>query len=246
MHDARKKPVDHSEQLAEKYLLSLGRGPVVFEPDGNVTPDFSLNDNIGIEVRQLNQNFQQSDGSMKGLEEVANPLTQRMEALLLTLGESVNGESWYVHMEFCRPLGDQKRIRAKIKSTLLDFKRSPTRSQHCVNITPNFALELVRAPTHHGSFFLLGNVGDGDLGGWGSHEKVKNRRFCISEKEKKVQARRAKYSHWWLVLVDHIDFGREPDDRELFRREVLLDIHHSFHRIVILDPTERRRSFEVY
>lgn len=238
--------MDDSERLAEKYLVELGRGPVVFEPDGNVTPDFSLNDNIGIEVRRLNQNFQQADGSTKGFDKVVRPLEESMEELLLSFGESVNGESWYVHMEFCRPLGALKVLRKKIKTRLLEFKERAMRLPSIHNIAPEFSLELVRAPTHHGSFFLLGNVGDGDLGGWGSHEKVKNLRFCICEKEKKVQARRAKYSHWWLVLVDHIDFGKQPDDPELFRREVLLDIHHTFDRIVILDPTERRPSFEVF
>ena len=115
--------MNDSEQLAEKYLVELECGLVVFEPDGNVPPDFSLNNYIGIEVRRLNRNFQHSDGSTEGFENVVISLDKRMEALLLSLGESVNGESWYVHMEFCRPLGDLKVLRAKINARLLEFKQ---------------------------------------------------------------------------------------------------------------------------
>ncbi|MDO9271654.1 MAG: hypothetical protein Q7T94_01375 [Rugosibacter sp.] len=66
--------MDDSERLAEKYLLALNCGEVVFEPDGNIPPDFSVDARIGVEVRRLNQNYEKSDGSIEGLEELAIPL----------------------------------------------------------------------------------------------------------------------------------------------------------------------------
>lgn len=57
--------MDESECLAEQYLLSLERGSVVYEPDGEKIPDFALAGTIGVEVRRLNQNYRYLDGSIK-------------------------------------------------------------------------------------------------------------------------------------------------------------------------------------
>jgi hypothetical protein len=38
--------MDATEALAARYLESLGLGPVVYEPDGNVPPDFLLGDRV--------------------------------------------------------------------------------------------------------------------------------------------------------------------------------------------------------
>jgi hypothetical protein len=45
------------ERIAENYLTSLGFENVVFEPDGNIPPDFFVDDRIAVEVRRLNQHF---------------------------------------------------------------------------------------------------------------------------------------------------------------------------------------------
>ena len=65
--------LDDSESLVEQYLIGLDRGVVVFEPDGNIPPDFSLAGTIGVEVRRLNQNYEQPDGSVENLEKSGRP-----------------------------------------------------------------------------------------------------------------------------------------------------------------------------
>lgn len=42
------------EKIANKYLEQQGLGSPVFEPDGNISPDFTLSRQIAIEVRRLN------------------------------------------------------------------------------------------------------------------------------------------------------------------------------------------------
>ena len=42
------------EKTAEKYLSALSLGPVTYEPDGNVPPDFKVGKSLGVEVRRLN------------------------------------------------------------------------------------------------------------------------------------------------------------------------------------------------
>ena len=77
--------MDSSENIVFTYLSHQGFTDVVYEPDGNVPPDFLLDGRIAVEVRRLNQNEQMASGS-HGLEEVAKPLWARMNRLVGSLG----------------------------------------------------------------------------------------------------------------------------------------------------------------
>lgn len=182
-----------SERLANQYLLALERGSVIFEPDGNTPPDFSLAGTIGVEVRRLNQNFEYSDGSMEGLEQLAIPLWRYLEKALPSIGPSIDGESWFVGIDFRRPIDPRKLLWAKIKKELIAFMTPNDRKQCTISITDNFKLDLIRASKDCDSFFLLGASSDDDEGGWIMGEVEKNLRFCIEEKEKKIAPYRQKY-----------------------------------------------------
>ncbi len=80
--------MDNSERLVEHYLRSLGYLDIVYEPDGNVPPDFLVNRHIAVEVRRLNQNVRSVTGDLEGIEEVFVPLWQAMKRYLPTLGPS--------------------------------------------------------------------------------------------------------------------------------------------------------------
>jgi hypothetical protein len=237
--------MDESERLAEQFLLGLGVGAVVFEPDGNVPPDFAVGRNIGVEVRRLNQNYVWSDGSTEGLETLAIPLWQRLKRLLLSLGPSVGGESWFVGMDFRRPIGPWRPLEAKIKKALFAFMQSSTRTRTSIQVLPNFELDLICASKDHGTFFLLGASSDDDSGGWVMGEVERNLRICITEKERKIAPYRSQYTEWWLVLIDHIDFSMDLDDREVFRAEVMPGVPHSFDKIILIDPRDYQSAFEV-
>ena len=237
--------MDESEQLVEKYLLALGRGSVVFEPDGNIPPDFSLEGSIGIEVRRLNQNYERPDGSTEGLEELDIPLWQRLQRILPMLGPSIDGESWFVDIDFRRPVGQWKPLQTEIKQALLSFMRSTSRTTTTIKITQNLKLDLHPAGKDQGSFFLLFASSDDDSGGWVMAEVEKNLRLCLSVKEQKIAPYRDKYPEWWLVLPDHINYGMGLEDREVFRAEVMPSIQHAFDKIILIDPRDHSRVFEV-
>jgi len=65
------------ESRAEAYLHSLNLGYVVFEPRGNVTPDFLVDGRIAVEVRRLNQSYVHQ-GELRGIEEDSIPLSSRL------------------------------------------------------------------------------------------------------------------------------------------------------------------------
>ncbi len=237
--------MDDSERLVERYLNDLGLGLVVYEPDGNVPPDFSLAGSIGVEVRRLNQSHQRPDGSTEGLEELAIPLWQRLKKLLPSISPSIEGESWFVWMDFRRPIGQWKSLQMKIQRELFAFMSQANRTQCTIAIADNFQIDLLRASKDHGSFFLLGASSDDDSGGWVLAEVEQNLRRCIAEKELKIAPYRSRYKEWWLVLPDYIDYGMDPEDRETFKAEFAPNLRHAFDKIVLLDPRNHHRAFEI-
>jgi len=237
--------MDATEQLAGKYLRGLALGAVVYEPDGNVPPDFSIGNRIGVEVRRLNQSYTDSSGKARGLEEVTIPLWQRMKKILKSIGPSVDGECWYVGVDYGRPFPDWKQLEPRIRQELGAFMRQPVRSRIAIQIAPNFEIDLLKAGIDHGSFFVLGASSDNNSGGWVMAEVEKNLRLCIAEKEKKIAPYRQRYDEWWLVLADHIDCSMDKEDRVVFRTQVMPTIPHDFARIVFLDPRDNGRAFEV-
>jgi hypothetical protein len=237
--------MDDSERLADQYLRSLSLGDVIYEPDGNVPPDFCVGGKIAVEVRRLNQNYEFSDGSSQGLEELAIPLWKRFKNYLPTLGPSLNGECWYVCLDFRRPLEDWKTLRPLVESQLRTFMALPVRARTTVPISPNLSFDLFPSGKDHGSFYLLGASSDDDSGGFVMGEVERNLRLCIAEKERKIKPYRSKYLEWWLVLADYIDYSMDPEDRLIFRSEVMPRIPHRFTKIVLIDPRDYRRVVEV-
>lgn len=126
--------MDASECLAGKYLRSLNKGAAVYEPQRNVPPDFCLSGQIGVEVRRLNQNFEYTDGSHEGLENLFFPTMSRFKRLLGDFG-SLDGESWYVGIIFHRPLESWTILRPLVEIGLREFMGQPIRAPKAIEIT---------------------------------------------------------------------------------------------------------------
>ena len=234
-----------AELIAEKYLQHIGHEVVEFEPDGNVTPDFLVNKRVAVEVRRLNQNYEDTSGYTRGLEETAIPLVQKFERLLKSLGPSTDGETWFAAIDFSRPVEPWSTLRSKLQVVLNDFRLDPSRKQRVVQVSESVELDLIRASKDHGYTFIRGGYSDGDSGGWVMSEVERNLRICIADKEKKITPHRHKYPEWWLLLVDHIDYGMEEEDRILFKESVMPNIQHSFNKIIFVNPLDYRYGFEV-
>jgi len=236
--------MDDSERLAHQYLTSLNLGPVVYEPDGNIPPDFSVGGRIAVEARRLNQNYELAGGGYEGLEQLWIPLWQRLRRHLPTLGPSLSGECWYVCIDFRRPLQEWRTLRPALDRALTEFMAREAREQTTIEITRNFSLDLLKSGVDHGSFYVLGASSDDDSGGWIMGEVERNLRLCITEKERKIAPYRARYVEWWLVLSDHIDYGMDPEDHDTFRNEIMPRIPHTFSKIVLVDPRNHRHAVE--
>jgi len=74
-------------------------------------------------------------------------------------------------------------------------------------------------------------------------ETQRNLRLCVEDKMQRIARVRHKYSEWWLVFVDHIGFGVDSCDQELYRKH--LDIEHDLDHVILLSPLDKTRAFEV-
>ncbi len=232
-----------TEKLVEDYLSYCGYADIVYEPDGNVPPDFLVNGTIAIEVRRLNQNH--SNGAVtKGLEEVAIPLWKKVKALLASLGPPIEGESWFVHFSFTRPVEQWRTLEPKLRAGLKGFSEASAKARSVVATGQGFELEIFcRTSKPHPNMFVMAGCSDQESGGWLICEMESNINYCVSEKSRKIQKVRSKYPNWWLALVDHIGYSLDDFDRKIFRDQV--SIQHNWDKIILIDPRDHRRWFEI-
>ena len=234
--------MDRSERIVSEYLSHRGFRDVVYEPDGNVPPDFLLNGRIAVEARRLNQNEDTPDGR-RGLEEAAIPLQAKVSRLLGTLGSSGGGESWYVVYSFRRPLPPWDELANALRFELAVFRCDSEHQPTIRNIAPGFRVRLLRAGRPYPDFFVSGGYADGDSGGFVLSELDRNIRICVAEKTKKIARVRERYPDWWLVLVDHVGYGLSDSDRAQLRQ--LLQLDHLWDKIILVSSLDATQGYEL-
>jgi hypothetical protein len=232
--------MDRSEELAPDYLRSLSLGPLTYEPDGRIPPDFVIDGRIAVEVRRLNQNHETDDG-YEGLESVEAALLRFVEKLLPRYGPAPAAAGWWVSFDFRRPV-DGKTVKRALPLALEAFKASPSPNGADIRLTRTFELEIRPAsiPVEH--LFMLGGYMDYDAGGFVAGEIIRNLNLCIAEKAAKIEPYRARYREWWLVLPDHIGPDLNADERDAIGKHV--DIR-SFARVVLVHPRDPARSLVI-
>lgn len=234
--------MDTSEKIAYDFLLHQGFKSIVYEPDGNVPPDFLADGRVAIEVRRLNQN-ENTGGTNRGLEEIAVPLQKSIDSLLKSLGPPQSSGSWFVSFDFQRPIEQWRILGPTLRKHLETFRDRSTHEPTSIRVSKNFELELFQATNSHPTFFLLGGWMDYDSGGWVLAEMERNLEICLEEKTRKVSHVRYKYPEWWLVLIDYIGYGLGDFDRQLFRDQVRRE--RDWDKVILLDPTKHKEAFEL-
>ena len=203
--------MDAAEAHVEKYLRHLGFSDIVYEPDGNVPPDFVVNGRIAVEVMRL---LHRSSGQLRPLEETAIPLMQRFQKVLESLGPPRGSEpSWFVFLRFRRPIENWRTLRPKLVTWLANFRDAPTRSRQNVDFGGGLSISVFPASKSFATFFRIGGSNDYDGGGMVLSELSTNIPLCIAEKTRKIEKVRLRYPEWWLVLTDHIGLRLDELDR---------------------------------
>jgi hypothetical protein len=231
--------VDTAEKHVAEFLRRRGH-TFSHEPDGNIPPDFLVDDRIAVEVQRL---IQTETGRTTTLAETAIPLWRSLKKLTLELGPPTDGVSWCLYYRFRRPIG-LKKLKRDLKRQLLAFRDGGSHHKTILNVGDNFKLEIRPAPRARKTFFVMLGSSDQDGGGFLFDEIKRSATICIAGKTGKIKKYRAKYSVWWLVLVDFIANGLDDLDVRQFKSQVSIP-HSGCDKVIVLSPGDPTRFFEI-
>lgn len=92
------------EMRAKQYLQTLPHKKLEYEPLGNVTPDFSIDDKIAVEVRRLNRNYKsKSNGNLVSIEApIVNDIDELHKNIQLLIDEknAKIGKNFHLYSEW--------------------------------------------------------------------------------------------------------------------------------------------------
>lgn len=211
--------MDQSEQIAELFLKHLGFTDVIYEPDGNVPPDFLVAGRIATEVRRLNKHVG-VEHNPEALEKVQFPMLARIRGLLESIGPPNRGSTWFVTYHFGRPVESWSTLGPRVRKWLEAFRDGPQATAEESDFGGGFEVRLVRAGETYEQLFALGGYADQDSAGWLAHDLKLNIEHCASEKLRKTARFRDRYPEWWLILVDHIGYALSDFARDVLRDQL--------------------------
>lgn len=230
------------EEITKNYLLSIGFSNIIYEPDGNIPPDFLVNRDIAIEVRRLNQ-FITIDKQDFSIEDQKYRLMPRITNLLnkYTLSE---GHSAYVSVTYSRPIINYKSITTKL-SEIFD-KHLDTLDQYKEYIIDNHLKIRIKPAKKlfENKAYVYGSISDQDSGGCVIGEIVKSLKKIIPEKEKKIEKVYSKYKEWWLLLVDSTNLGFSGEDFDQLKTSHISS--GLFNKILLISSLNYSKGYEIF
>ncbi|HPB04008.1 MAG TPA: hypothetical protein PLH00_04100 [Bacteroidaceae bacterium] len=233
--------MNKDEKIALQYLESLGFENIVHEPDGNIPPDFLINNKIGIEVRRLNQNYM-SGNRNNGLEEIQFPLLHKIENLLSEIKSDSYEKSYFISYTFRRPISLSGTVN-EMKRLLTEFAETGSIREGVHVIHNRFKFAIIPASEKHEQLFVLGGYSDHDSGGFVVSEVNRNLEICANEKSEKIKDLKWKYPEWWLVLVDYIGYGLSAAG--LSQLKEIQTKEYSWDRIILVNPLNPQNGVEI-
>ena len=134
--------IKESDKFAYEYLAHQGFTSIVYEPDGNVPPDFLVEGRIAIEARRLNQNKEGVADGPRGLEELSKPLDAAVRKAIASMGPPSAGATWFVLYTFRRPLPPWKELERLLAVALRSFRDQSSHQAGKLRAAANFTLTL--------------------------------------------------------------------------------------------------------
>jgi len=234
--------MNREEKIAEAYLKSLGFKNVVFEPDGNIPPDFSMDGRIAVEVRRLNQHFFTKD-EVRGLEEGRLPLFKLLQLSLNEFNSQYKGDTYWVSIRFRRPIEKGPTVKEAIRKAFTDFLSKPFAPPCEVKVTSSICFHIFSSLPVKGRVFRFAGGTDRESGGFVLAEFKKNFDHCVKEKSKKIRDHYPRYASWWLVLVDKIAYGFDESEKKEIKSMVSMNSY--WNKVIVLDSLNGNKILEI-
>lgn len=226
--------MNDDEKIANDYLSSVS-GNVIYEPDGNIPPDFSVDISTGVEVRRLNQHYFSDDNCAEGLESDYHKITKMFQNLFKDFESEKPVKSYFVSIRWHKPLGKISDIKKNARIVLNEFLLDPKTNFH-INIADSCSIGLLASSLISNQRFKIGSWSDHNSGGFVVSIILENLKHCISEKTVKIAPYGDKYESWWLVLINYVYPIQNIDKYE--RRDFfdMLDIPDCWEKVIVLNP----------
>lgn len=235
--------MDRTERAIFEYLTHHGFLNVAYEPDGQVPPDFSVDNRIAVEVTRLDLNVA-APPMRRSLEQDANPLARIILKALASMGPPDADGSWFVTYQFRRPLPAWKLLRRQIPDRLRELIRSGIQHGARYEITHGLSFTFYRAEASFPTRLVFGGFVDGNSGGFVIANIIRNLPLCIHEKARKIAPFRQRYPEWWLAVLDLIGYGR-LEESELTALRQVVPVTAPWRRIILVSPSDHTRGVEI-
>ena len=219
------------ECVVNLFLNQTQKGKIVYEPDGNIPPDFSIDERIGVEVRRLNQNFIKGD-AYEDLVELSIPLDRAINEVLRSFDSQYRGKSFLVGFDFERPIESIHETKRILKDYLTRFLEQNVPVPVIENVSDNLIIKIHSRLNNNGETFRPMISMDNDWGGGVIEKYLSNVKLCISDKSTKIEPYKPQYQEWWLALVDLTDLIPSSHDLDEVNKNIK-DIG-MFNRLLIL------------
>ncbi len=226
------------EQIVQDYLISEGFNSIEFEPDGNIPPDFSINNNIAIEVRRLNENYFDENKRIGNYEEFYR-LRYFIDHFLQDYKNEELRASYMLMIGYERPLPNFAELKRDLKINLDNFIMNPMPNVK-IKITPTFTITLYPIKTRTKHKIHLSSSHDDNGGGAVTQIYISNINYCLKEKTDKILKYKSNYSQWWLILVDSM-FYRVLDDALKHVPENII-LPDEWDKLVIINPDNKKAT----
>lgn len=206
------------EKIAKKYLEQQGLGSPIFEPDGNIPPDFAfLAKHKAVEVRRLNR-ILSGDGTLTE-ENIYIPFWKKLKEILDTFDNQFTGNSYLVIIDFVTPHPLPKFNGKKISQELKLFLDSQDfNPPYILSVNDGISLRILELEPIKGHTFILAS--------WGYDTRsvpnlyIDSLKNFIAEKSDKIKQYKHKYSEWQLLLIDSMGWDLGVDEVERIKASI--------------------------
>ncbi len=233
--------MDSTETIARAHLVFRGHADPVYEPDGNVPPDFLVDGRIAVEVRRLNENVR-GLLSPKGLEETTIPMLKALNKLCDSFG-APSPQRWWLSLRYRRPAPQWRALEPVARRFLEEIRDGVLIGRHTRQLGDNVEMSAIPRVGSGDAMFRVLVDSDGDRGGMVVDEVERNLRLCIDDKTQKTEAFRHLYPIWWLLFVDHVAFGLSEYDWAQF--DSAIRITHTWDKVILVNPFDPTRFHEL-
>lgn len=186
--------VRNDEEKVYNFLKSKGYKNIKYEPDGNVPPDFLINEKIAVEVTRLN--FENIEWTYEFIKEVRD------------IVENFKRENFTNYVLFTvrfNALINERKIKRYIKyirEILCNYDGNTEKDEvldNYVEISLKPILDGNKSSKILDPYLFSSSITIGFL----VSEAYKKLKKVIIEKGEKKTKINTKYDFWWLILVDH-------------------------------------------